>query len=179
MTGHRRIIGPLAGLLILAAGTGSLSAQDNLDIGKTGAQLFASNCAICHKSPRGLSKTGGIFGVDSFLREHYTASRQSAAVISAYLQSVDAVQPPERPRAVRARKPKADAKPSDSKPSDSKPADAKPADKPADSKPAGEKATQANASVPKPDRPAEAKSETKSETKPDAKPAAASDKKSD
>ncbi len=40
------------------------------------AQLFASDCAICHKSPAALSKAGGLFGMESFLRQHYTASRR-------------------------------------------------------------------------------------------------------
>ncbi len=48
-----------------------------------------SNCAICHKSPQGLAKAGGILGLDSFLREHYTASKESAGAIAAYLKSMD------------------------------------------------------------------------------------------
>lgn len=178
MTGHRRIIGPLAGLFVMVGmgslvGVGSAAAQDNLDMGKTGAQLFASDCAICHKSPRGLSKTGGLFGVDSFLREHYTASRQSAAVIAAYLQSVDAAQPPPAERR-RARTRKQD----DKKPAENK----KPVEqKPSENKPTDDKATKANASVPQSDatktdsKPAEAKP---SEAKP-AEPKPVSDKKPD
>lgn len=58
------------------------AAQENLDQGKSGPQLFASDCAICHKTPQGLGKTSGLEG---FLREHYTASRESAALITKYL----------------------------------------------------------------------------------------------
>ena len=63
-------------------------AQESLDTGKTAAQLFASDCVICHKSPQGLAKSGGTLGLDNFLREHYTASRESAAAIAAYLRSM-------------------------------------------------------------------------------------------
>lgn len=71
--------------LCLAAGAG---AQESLDRGKSPAQLFASDCSICHKSPQGLVKSGG-FGLDSFLREHYSASRETASAIAGYLRSVD------------------------------------------------------------------------------------------
>jgi mono/diheme cytochrome c family protein len=68
-------------------------AQENLDSGKTPAQLFASDCAICHKSPTGLSKAGnrlgGLRGLQGFLQEHYTASREAAAAIAAYIQATD------------------------------------------------------------------------------------------
>ena len=46
----RRLICMLGFLLVLGA---PLRAQENLDFGKTPAQLFASDCAICHKSPQG------------------------------------------------------------------------------------------------------------------------------
>lgn len=81
-----RGIGLAMGVWVLCLG-GAATAQENLDQGKTPAQLFASDCAICHKSPQGLAKSGGILGLDSFLREHYTASRESAAAIAAYLQA--------------------------------------------------------------------------------------------
>ena len=81
----RRSIEILGFLLVLVAAPAG--AQESLDSGKTPAQLFASDCAICHKSPQGLAKSGGILGLDSFLREHYTASRESAAAIAAYLQA--------------------------------------------------------------------------------------------
>ena len=77
------IFGCLAALVAVPAG-----AQESLDTGKTAAQLFASDCVICHKSPQGLAKSGGVLGLSNFLREHYTASRESAAAIAAYLQSV-------------------------------------------------------------------------------------------
>jgi hypothetical protein len=69
---------------------GAALAQDNFDAGKTGAQLFAADCAICHKSAQSINRNvGGPFGgLESFLREHYTASREAAAAITAYLNSV-------------------------------------------------------------------------------------------
>jgi hypothetical protein len=67
----------------------NVGAQESLDRGKTSAQLFASHCSICHKSPRGLAKSGGLFGLDGFLREHYMSSRETAAAMSAYLRGLD------------------------------------------------------------------------------------------
>lgn len=150
------------GLLLL---TSSAGAQDSLDQGKSGAQLFASNCVICHKSPEGLAKAGGVFGVQGFLREHYTASKETAAVIAAYLEAVDkAAGPAQRnapaKRAVRgdtsskpaAKKPEVkrgeggsdkgsekkspETTSSESKASESKPAESKTDSKPSASKPA-------------------------------------------
>ena len=128
------ICAAVAGAAFLAA-AGAASAQENLDAGKSGAQLYASNCAICHKSVQALNKSGGgLFGLDSFLREHYTSSRESAAAISAYLNSVgggpaDARPAKKRTSTGKKKEPKADAKPSDAKPSDAKPEEKKPDDK--------------------------------------------------
>jgi hypothetical protein len=140
------------------------NAQDNLDRDKTPAQLFASDCAICHKSPQGLAKSGGLFGIQSFLRQHYTASKESAAAIAAYLEAVDRAagpasreKPPRRaakgdgkpagkkPEAKPGETPKAsEAKSSESKPSESKPTEAKPTEsKPAEAKPAEAKPAEA------------------------------------
>ena len=69
--------------------TGAAPAQESLDAGKTGAQLYASNCAVCHKSPQGLSRRAGFLGLSSFLSEHYTSSRETAKTIAAYVESVD------------------------------------------------------------------------------------------
>jgi len=64
-------------------------AQGDLDQGKTGAQLYASACAACHKSPQSVSHTTWFFGLESFLRQHYTSSSESAAVLAAYLKAQD------------------------------------------------------------------------------------------
>ncbi len=86
MTVIGRGAGLAIGVLVLVY-AGAAGAQENLDHGKTAAQLFASDCAICHKSPQGLAKSGGLFGIEGFLRQHYTASRESAAAIASYLRA--------------------------------------------------------------------------------------------
>jgi DNA polymerase III gamma/tau subunit len=88
MTGFIRCMGLRVAVLLLGA-AGAASAQENLNAGKTPAELYVSDCAICHKSPRGLADKAGFFGLGSFLREHYTSSRESAAAITAYLQAID------------------------------------------------------------------------------------------
>ena len=149
---------------ILALGlAGGAGAQESLDAGKSGAQLFASDCSICHKTPQGLSKSGRAFGLDGFLREHYTASRESAAAIAAYIQATDKGPAAPAPgRAVKKGTGKGDdkakgaekksgGKASDTKPADAKPADAKPADaKPAETKPAEAKPSESKPSESKP-----------------------------
>lgn len=172
-----------AGVLAVLYGTPA-NAQENLYANKTPAQIFASDCAICHKSPQGLSKAGGAFGfgLESFLREHYTASRESAAALAKYIQAVDSgpVAPEKGTRRAGS-----GAKPSAKKSTDAKPADAKPADKkaePAESK--AEVKTEAKPepkSEPKPEPKAEAQPESKPEAKPsEPKPAeAAKPEKSD
>jgi hypothetical protein len=93
------VLGP-GGLLSLFRGVwlalGSLAlfltssgAQEDLDRGKTPAQLYASGCATCHKSPQSVAKTNSIFGLESFLSEHYTTSRESAALLTAYLKGLE------------------------------------------------------------------------------------------
>ena len=149
----RRGIGLAAGLLALALAAPA-AAQENLDSGKTGAQLYAADCAICHKSPQALKKSGGIFGLSSFLREHYTASRESAAAIASYLDSVGS--PPAQKKAAGATKRDEKAK-ADEKKAKPKSGDAK-SEKP-DKK---DKPSEAKTSEPK----SESKSEPKGEAKP-------------
>ena len=141
-------------------------AQENLDSGKTPAQLFASVCAICHKSPQGLAKSGGVLGLESFLREHYTASRESAAAIANYLKAVGG--PPAAPDRARATKRPAkgddkskrtekkpgETKSSEPKPSEPKPSEAKPPEaKPSEPKALGAKPAEPKATAPKPSEP--------------------------
>jgi len=71
------------GVVWLAVGVSAVwlvngsAAQETLGRGRTPAQTFASDCAVCHKSPQGLARSaGGLFGVEGFLREHYTSSRE-------------------------------------------------------------------------------------------------------
>lgn len=90
----RSLRAPIIGLVTLILGPAA--GQDSLDKGKTPAQLFASDCSPCHKSPQRLAKSGGLFGLDGFLREHYTASRESAAAIANYLKSMEGPSGPGR-----------------------------------------------------------------------------------
>jgi hypothetical protein len=180
----RRLMGifGVAGFLVAAPA----GAQENLDSGKTGAQLFASNCALCHKSVQALSKSGGIFGLSSFLREHYTASRESADIIATYVQSFGNAPAPAKRTGAAKRTAKGDEKaktsgpktsgPKTSEPKTSEPetgpkSEAQPSEaKPDEAKPAEPKANDAKAAAPKPP---EAKT---SEPKPDAAPAAKPEK---
>jgi hypothetical protein len=82
--GIRLAIGSLALCFANSAG-----AQGNLEQGKTAAQLYAANCASCHKSPKSVTKATGIFGLENFLRGHYTPSSQSAATIADYLNGLE------------------------------------------------------------------------------------------
>lgn len=86
-----RGLGPALGLVTLAVAT-SAGAQGDLDQGKSAAQLYASACASCHKSPQSVAKTKWFFGLQSFLREHYTSSSESAAILAAYLKAQDKAQ---------------------------------------------------------------------------------------
>ena len=145
----------LAALAVLASAVPAC-AQDNFDRGKSAQQIFASDCSICHKTPQGLAKGGGsLFGLQGFLREHYTASRETAALLARYLEAAG-----EPPAADPKRQPRRSVKPSDSKPAEAKPADAKPSE----SKPADQK------SADKPEVKPDAKPEVKPEVRPEAKP---------
>ena len=177
LSGRRISLGAAVLGLFIA---GQACAQEDLDSGKTPAQLYASNCAICHKTPHGLSKAGGPLGLQGFLREHYTASRQAAAAIAAYVDAVDRGAPPVERGPKRAAKPKDAGKPGDAKASKAKAEPkaepknepkgeakgsepAKPQDKPAETKP--------SAAAPAEPKPVEAKVDAgKPAAKPDATP---------
>jgi hypothetical protein len=114
---------------------GGARAQESLDRGKSATQLFASDCSACHKSPQALAKAGGLFGLDTFLRTHYTASRESATAIANYLKSLDTG--PASPARSSRRSAKGDgtAQPGDRKKPGAKPGEAKGASKSSQSKP--------------------------------------------
>jgi len=153
-----RALGRRLGLCVLALGVGAPAlAQENIDAGKSPAQLYAQNCALCHKTPHGLAKAVGAWGLQNFLRAHYTASRESAAAIAAYLATIDRGSPPPR---TGKRAPKNEkAKAGEEKPKTT--GEAKPGG-PTDAKPATP-----------PEAKADAKPEAKPDAKPDSKPAAA------
>jgi cytochrome c553 len=83
MVGHgvRLTISSLA--LCIASSAG---AQGNLDQSKTADQLYASNCATCHESLASVSNTKSFVELKSFLSQHYTSNRESAANLAAYLK---------------------------------------------------------------------------------------------
>ncbi len=120
-----------AGLVFFALSAGAF-AQDDLEKGKSGVQIFATDCAICHKTPQAAVK-GGAPG-EGFLRQHYTSSQQSAAAVAAYLRTIKV--PPTAERASKSRtagKPGAKKYSKEAKPADQNPAtEAAPADKPSD-----------------------------------------------
>jgi hypothetical protein len=72
--------------LSVVLGAAPLRAQD-LDTGKSAERLFASNCAACHRSPRGLAKQNRL-SLFFFLRQHYTSSQASASELATYLAAM-------------------------------------------------------------------------------------------
>jgi mono/diheme cytochrome c family protein len=66
---------------LLAAAPLAPAMGQNLDAGKSGAQIFSEVCSNCHRSPRELRSNPGA----SFLREHYTTGSEMASTMSAYL----------------------------------------------------------------------------------------------
>lgn len=134
MTGSRPAIALIIGLFALLLGGAARAEGEDLSAGKTPEQLFRLNCAACHKSPRGLAKAGdkagGLFGLENFLAQHYTASGRSADLIAGYLKSVDSGASPERrgrPPHRRASKPtKPDAAKADTVKTDTAKQSAKP-----------------------------------------------------
>jgi hypothetical protein len=105
----------------------------NLEAGKSPSQLFASSCAVCHKSPRGLLRTVPPGSLQGFLREHYTTSPDMASVLSSYLISNGAAdtrssgpagpgpdgRKPSHKRVSKRAKPSADKPDAEAQPSDS------------------------------------------------------------
>lgn len=82
-------LGRLAPILVgVVAGLGAATAQAqgiNIDEGKTPPQIFASDCAVCHRAPRGLAKETNVRSLGDFLRQHYTSSREQAAAMAGFL----------------------------------------------------------------------------------------------
>lgn len=65
----------------------AVHAVENLEAGKSPAQIFAGTCNACHKSPRGLLRSVPPSSLPGFLRQHYTTSSDMASVLSSYLVS--------------------------------------------------------------------------------------------
>jgi len=82
-------IGLLAALIPAMA-----HAQVNIDQGKPASQIFANDCAACHKATRGLANGKNSLTLTAFLREHYTASREQAAALAAYVLGAGGAESP-------------------------------------------------------------------------------------
>ena len=72
-------------VLLAALAPAMAHAQTDIDQGKTPAQIFAGDCAVCHKAARELANGQNSLTLTKFLREHYTASREQAAALAAYV----------------------------------------------------------------------------------------------
>jgi mono/diheme cytochrome c family protein len=66
---------------LLAAAPLAAAFGQNLDAGKSGAQIFSEVCSNCHRSPRELRSNAST----SFLREHYTTGGDMASTMANYL----------------------------------------------------------------------------------------------
>jgi hypothetical protein len=80
-----RIAPILMGMIAALAAASAHAQAINIDEGKTPTQVFASDCAVCHKAPRGLAKDSNPRSLADFLRQHYTSSREQAAAMASYL----------------------------------------------------------------------------------------------
>ena len=80
-----RTSAPLLAVMLSATIAAPSLAQTNIDQGKSPAELFANDCAACHKTTRGLANGENSLSLSVFLREHYTASRDQAAALAAYV----------------------------------------------------------------------------------------------
>ena len=91
-------IGPVS-IMALAMLASPSFAQTNIDQGKSPAELFANDCAACHKTTRGLANGRNSLTLSIFLREHYTASRDQAAALAAYVLNSGGNAPAPKPTA--------------------------------------------------------------------------------
>jgi len=80
------LVAPFLLAMIVVLDAGPAHSQD-LDAGKSGQGLFATNCSSCHRTPRGLAKRTNRISLFYFLREHYTASQASANELTTYLMA--------------------------------------------------------------------------------------------
>ena len=98
------VSGVIAGLAIFLVRPAD---AQNLDAGKSPAQIFADTCSACHRRAQDLRKPSA-----AFLRGHYTTGQQEAATMANYLASI-----PADPRAQQKRQPGAGPTPAETVPS--------------------------------------------------------------
>jgi hypothetical protein len=91
--------------LLLGFATAPAGAQ-NLDAGKSPAQIFADTCSACHRRAQELKKPSA-----SFLRSHYTTSQAEAASLAGYLAGIAG-----DPRGSQQRKQSGSASPTEARP---------------------------------------------------------------
>ena len=84
-----RALALLVAMVISAIMISPQASAQNLDQDKTAAKLFATTCANCHRSARGLAKGRFSITLWYYLQQHYTSSSATARALTAYLQSVD------------------------------------------------------------------------------------------
>lgn len=118
----------VAAVAVLAIGLDAMPAgAQNLDAGKSAPQIFASTCAACHRTPRGLIKSVAPQALPGFLRQHYTTGTDMARQLSGYLLASGGVaaeprqarsrdDEPRRPAAARTEQPRADSRPQPAEP---------------------------------------------------------------
>ena len=127
-SGTNGVLRRLAAAVALCAGLAVTSAyaQVNIDQGKSPAEIYASDCATCHKTPRGLAVGKNSLMLSSFLREHYTASTDQAAALAAYVLSAGGREPVAKPKPETEHARAGEKlKPAEPKPAEPKPAELK------------------------------------------------------
>src|ERR1044072_241663 len=73
----------LAAVMLLIGGFAAIPGRaQNLEAGKSPAQIFSGTCTACHKGARGLLKTVAPGSLPGFLRQHYTTSSEMAGVLA-------------------------------------------------------------------------------------------------
>lgn len=82
-----RALSLAAATLFCCLATSPGLAQQNLDAGKSPAQIFSGNCGVCHRSAKGLLKSVSPSSLPDFLRQHYTTGGEMAQMLSGYLTS--------------------------------------------------------------------------------------------
>ncbi|MGB3865358.1 MAG: hypothetical protein WBA29_06975, partial [Xanthobacteraceae bacterium] len=99
-----RTLGSAAWAIALGLAAALPAQAQNLEAGKSPAQIFNGACAVCHKSPRGLVKSVPPPSLPGFLRQHYTTSSDMAGMLSGYLLANGAVAVDRRPAADKPRR---------------------------------------------------------------------------
>jgi mono/diheme cytochrome c family protein len=72
-------------LLTIILLPGVATAQVDYSAGKTGEQLFNSDCSACHASPQVVGRGRDVRALTNFLGQHYTTKTQWAALIANYI----------------------------------------------------------------------------------------------